>query len=100
MGPHVLVVEDEGDVATLLKYNLEKEGYRVTVAVDGDEALLAAEETPPDLVVLDWALPRAPGIEVCRRLRQRNETRNTPIVMLTARGDEGDRIRGLDTGAD
>ncbi|MBL8548766.1 MAG: phosphate regulon transcriptional regulator PhoB [Hyphomonadaceae bacterium] len=100
MGPHVLVVEDEGDVATLLKYNLEKEGYRVTVAVDGDEALLAAEETPPDLVVLDWMLPKAPGIEVCRRLRQRSETRNTPIVMLTARSDESDRIRGLDTGAD
>jgi two-component system phosphate regulon response regulator PhoB len=101
MGPHVLVVEDEGDVATLLKYNLEKEGYRVTLAVDGDEALLAAEEAPPDLVLLDWMLPRAlPGIEVCRRLRQRVETRNTPIVMLTARGDEGDRIRGLDTGAD
>jgi two-component system phosphate regulon response regulator PhoB len=68
MGPHVLVVEDEGDVATLLRYNLEKEGYRVTVAVDGDEALLAAEEAPPDLVLLDWMLPRAlPGIEVCRR---------------------------------
>jgi two-component system phosphate regulon response regulator PhoB len=100
MGPHVLVVEDEGDVATALKYNLEKEGYRVTVANDGEEALLAAEESPPDLVVLDWMLPRAPGIEVCRRLRQRAETRNTPIVMLTARSDEGDRIRGLDTGAD
>lgn len=98
--PHVLVVEDETALAELLKYNLEKEGYRVSVATDGDEALLAAEETPPDLVVLDWMLPKAPGIEVCRRLRARQETRNTPIVMLTARTEESDRIRGLDIGAD
>lgn len=98
--PHVLVVEDEAALADLLKYNLEKEGYRVSVATDGEEALLAAEETPPDLVVLDWMLPKAPGIEVCRRLRARQETRNTPIVMLTARTEEGDRIRGLDIGAD
>src|SRR5262245_6064065 len=68
--------------------------------MDGDEALLQAEEAPPDLVILDWMLPRQPGIEVCRRLRLRNETRNTPIVMLTARGEENERIRGLDTGAD
>ena len=98
--PHVLVVEDEAALADLLKYNLEKEGYRVSIATDGEEALLAAEETPPDLVVLDWMLPKAPGIEVCRRLRARQETRNTPIVMLTARTEEGDRIRGLDIGAD
>ncbi len=98
--PHVLVVEDEAALADLLKYNLEKEGYRVTVAIDGDEALLAAEESPPDLVVLDWMLPKAPGIEVCRRLRARQDTRNTPIVMLTARTEESDRIRGLDVGAD
>ena len=97
---HVLVVEDEAALADLLKYNLEKEGYRVTVAIDGDEALLAAEESPPDLVVLDWMLPKAPGIEVCRRLRARQDTRNTPIVMLTARTEESDRIRGLDVGAD
>lgn len=99
-GPHVLVVEDEEALATLLKYNLEKEGYSVAVAVDGEEALMMAEETPPDLVLLDWMLPKVPGIEVCRRLRQRPEARNTPIVMLTARGDESDRIRGLDQGAD
>ncbi|MBC7769736.1 MAG: phosphate regulon transcriptional regulator PhoB [Phycisphaerales bacterium] len=97
---HVLVVEDEAALADLLKYNLEKEGYRVSVANDGDEALLSANESVPDLVVLDWMLPKAPGIEVCRRLRARQETRNTPIVMLTARTEEGDRIRGLDIGAD
>lgn len=97
---HVLVVEDEAALADLLKYNLEKEGYRVSVANDGEEALIAANESAPDLVVLDWMLPRAPGIEVCRRLRARQDTRNTPIVMLTARTEEGDRIRGLDTGAD
>src|SRR5690606_26300816 len=98
--PHVLVVEDEAALADLLKYNLEKEGYRVSVAADGEEALMAANEAVPDLVVLDWMLPKAPGIEVCRRLRARQETRNTPIVMLTARTEEGDRIRGLDIGAD
>jgi two-component system phosphate regulon response regulator PhoB len=97
---HVLVVEDEEALAQLLKYNLEKDGYRVTTAVDGEEALVLAEETPPDLIVLDWMLPKAPGIEVCRRLRARQETRNPPIVMLTARTEESDRIRGLDVGAD
>ncbi|MGD9967411.1 MAG: phosphate regulon transcriptional regulator PhoB [Hyphomonadaceae bacterium] len=97
---HVLVVEDETALADLLKYNLEKEGYRVSVANDGEEALLVADENAPDLVVLDWMLPKAPGIEVCRRLRARQQTRNTPIVMLTARTEESDRIRGLDVGAD
>jgi two-component system phosphate regulon response regulator PhoB len=98
--PHVLVVEDEDALAQLLKYNLEKEGYRVSVAMDGEEALVAAAERVPDLVLLDWMLPKASGIEVCRRLRARQETRNTPIVMLTARGEESDRVRGLDIGAD
>ncbi len=97
---HVLVVEDEAALADLLKYNLEKEGYRVSVANDGEEALVVADESAPDLVVLDWMLPKAPGIEVCRRLRARQDTRNTPIVMLTARTEETDRIRGLDVGAD
>lgn len=97
---HVLVVEDEAALADLLKYNLEKEGYRVSVANDGEEALVVADESAPDLVVLDWMLPKAPGIEVCRRLRARQDTRNTPIVMLTARTEESDRIRGLDVGAD
>ncbi len=98
--PHVLVVEDEVALVQLLKYNLEKEGYRVSVAMDGEEALVVADESNPDLVVLDWMLPKAPGIEVCRRLRARQDTRNTPIVMLTARTEESDRIRGLDVGAD
>lgn len=100
MTPHVLVVEDEAALALALKYNLEKEGYRVTVAEDGEEALIAAEEGQPDLVLLDWMLPKVAGIEVCRRLRARAEHRNVPIVMLTARGEEAERIRGLDMGAD
>jgi two-component system phosphate regulon response regulator PhoB len=100
MTPHVLVVEDEDSLATLLQYNLQKEGYEVTLAGDGEEALLMVEERLPDLIVLDWMLPKVSGIEVCRRLRQRNETRNVPVVMLTARGEETDRVRGLDTGAD
>jgi two-component system phosphate regulon response regulator PhoB len=98
--PNILVVEDEDSLATLLQYNLEKEGYDVAVASDGEEALLLVDERLPDLIVLDWMLPKISGIEVCRRLRQRPETRNAPIIMLTARGEETDRIRGLDTGAD
>jgi two-component system phosphate regulon response regulator PhoB len=94
------VVEDEDALATLLQYNLEKEGYDVTVAGDGEEALILVDERLPDLVVLDWMLPKVSGIEVCRRLRSRPETRNVPIIILTARGEETDRIRGLDTGAD
>ena len=100
MTPYVLVVEDEDALATLLHYNLEKEGYDVTVAGDGEEALILVDERLPDLVVLDWMLPKVSGIEVCRRLRSRPETRNVPIIILTARGEETDRIRGLDTGAD
>jgi two-component system phosphate regulon response regulator PhoB len=100
MKPHILVVEDEDALATLLEYNLGKEGFRVSLAPDGEEALLQVEEETPDLVILDWMLPKVSGIEVCRRLRQAPKTRNLPIIMLTARGEEGDRIRGLDTGAD
>ena len=100
MTPYVLVVEDEDALSTLLQYNLEKEGYDVTVAADGEEALIQVDERLPDLVVLDWMLPKVSGIEVCRRLRSRSETRNVPIIILTARGEETDRIRGLDTGAD
>src|SRR5277367_5694497 len=81
-------------------YNIEREGYRVLESRDGEEALLIAQEEKPDLVLLDWMLPQLSGIEVCRRLRGRQETRNVPIIMLTARGEESDRIRGLDTGAD
>ena len=100
MKPQVLVVEDEDALATLLQYNLEKEGYQVSVAGDGEDALIQAEETTPDLVLVDWMLPKVSGIEVCRRLRGRQETANVPIIMLTARGEETDRVRGLDTGAD
>lgn len=100
MNPHVLVVEDEDALATLLQYNLEKEGYQVSAAADGEEALIQAEENTPDLVLVDWMLPKVSGIEVCRRLRSRQETANVPIIMLTARGEETDRVRGLDTGAD
>jgi len=98
--PFILVVEDEDALSTLLQYNLDKEGYDVVVASDGEEALTLASERLPDLIVLDWMLPKVSGIEVCRRLRQRTESRNVPIIMLTARSEESDRIRGLDTGAD
>ncbi len=100
MTPYILVAEDEDALATLLQYNLEKEGYDVVVAADGEEGLVQIDERQPDLVLLDWMLPKVSGIEVCRRLRGRAETRNVPIIMLTARGEESDRVRGLDTGAD
>jgi two-component system phosphate regulon response regulator PhoB len=100
MIPQVLVVEDEDALSALLQYNLDKEGYAVTVAGDGEEALMLIDEQMPDLIVLDWMLPKVSGVEVCRRLRARPETRNLPIIMLTARGEESDHIRGLDTGAD
>jgi len=96
----ILIVEDEDALATLLEYNLGKEGYRASVARDGEEALLRVDESPPDLIILDWMLPKVSGIEVCRRLRQGQKTRAIPIIMLTARGEETDRVRGLDTGAD
>jgi len=98
--PAVLIVEDEEALATLLHYNLDKEGYTVIVAGDGEEASMLVREHAPDLVLLDWMLPGLSGIELCRRLRGRPETRNIPIIMITARGEEADRIRGLDTGAD
>ena len=98
--PLILVVEDEPSLATLLRYNIEKEGYRVSEASDGEEALILVQEELPQLIILDWMLPRVSGIEVCRRLRARIETKNVPIVMLTARGEDADRVRGLDTGAD
>ena len=98
--PNVLVVEDEDALATLLQYNLEKEGYDVRLAPDGEEALTAVDERAPDLVVLDWMLPKVSGVEVCRRIRSKPATRNLPVIMLTARAEESDRIRGLDTGAD
>jgi two-component system, OmpR family, phosphate regulon response regulator PhoB len=98
--PYALIVEDENALVELVRYNLEKEGYEVSVAGDGEEALLMIEERQPDIVVLDWMLPKLAGIEVCRRLRQKPSTRNLPVIMLTAKAEEADRIRGLDTGAD
>ena len=98
--PNVLIVEDEPPLVELLSYNLEKAGFQAQVARDGDEALLAVEERRPDLVLLDWMLPYVSGIEICRRIRRNPETRDLPIILLTARGEEDDRIRGLDAGAD
>ena len=98
--PHILVVEDEAPIVELLRYNLENSGYSVSVATDGDEALELVAEDQPDAVLLDWMLPHKSGIEVCRQLRAKAGTRMLPIILLTARGEEADRVRGLDTGAD
>src|SRR5205085_7496424 len=98
--PVVLIVEDEAPLVMLLRYNLEKEGFQVCEAADGEEALVQIAERKPDVVLLDWMLPLVSGIEVCRRIRRAPETRSLPVVMLTARGEESDRIRGLDSGAD
>jgi two-component system phosphate regulon response regulator PhoB len=98
--PRVLVVEDEAALVELLRYNLEQAGFRVAVALDGEEALAAVRDEVPDLVLLDWMLPLMSGIEVCRQLRRQVATANLPIIMLTARGEAGDRVRGLDAGAD
>lgn len=100
MKPKILIVEDDANLVELATYNFEKEGFDVIRSGDGEEALLIAEEEKPDLVVLDWMLPNLSGIEVCRRLRRSPLTANLPIVMLTARAEEADRIRGLETGAD
>ena len=100
MKPTVMIVEDEASLVTMLRYNLEKEGYNVTNASDGEEALTVADETPPDAVILDWMLPRMSGIEVCRQLRRKQDTRTVPIIMLTARSEETDKLRGLNVGAD
>jgi two-component system phosphate regulon response regulator PhoB len=100
MTAKVLVVEDEEPLALLLQYNLEAEGFRVTVASRGDDAELAIQEEPPDLIILDWMLPGLSGIELCRRLRAGKAPCSIPILILTARGGEQDRIRGLTTGAD
>ena len=98
--PRILVVEDEDALAVLLRYNLEAAGYQVTTTDRGDEADLLVRESVPDLVLLDWMLPGMSGIELCRRLRQRPETQRLPIILLTARGAEDERVRGLATGAD
>jgi two-component system, OmpR family, phosphate regulon response regulator PhoB len=98
--PRLLLVEDDPALAELLEFRFKQEGYAVTATPDGDEALLLAQEQVPDLVVLDWMIEGTSGIEVCRRLRRAKETAHVPIVMLTARGAEDDKIRGLETGAD
>ncbi|MDX5361770.1 MAG: phosphate regulon transcriptional regulator PhoB [Alphaproteobacteria bacterium] len=100
MKPLILIAEDEDALRTLLRYNLEKADFEVIEADDGDQALLLVEERSPDIVLLDWMMPTVSGLEICRRLRARAETRNLPVIMITARGEEADRIRGLDTGAD
>jgi len=96
----ILVAEDESALMTLLTYNLEAEGYRVVKAADGEEARLLLEEEVPDLAILDWMLPNLSGIELCRQIRSKAATANLPVILLTARSEETDRIRGLDTGAD
>ena len=98
--PRILIVEDEEPLTLLLRYNLEAEGYAVDTVARGDDAELMLREGVPDLVLLDWMLPGLSGIELCRRLRQRNDTQRLPVIMLTARGEESERVRGLATGAD
>jgi two-component system phosphate regulon response regulator PhoB len=98
--PRILIVEDEEALTLLLRYNLEAAGYDVDTVARGDEADVRFKERPPDLVILDWMLPGLSGIEICRRLRARPDTRQLPIIMLTARGEESERVRGLSTGAD
>jgi two-component system phosphate regulon response regulator PhoB len=100
IAPRIMLVEDEEPLCVLLRYNLEAEGYQVEVVMRGDEAELRLQENVPDLLVLDWMVPAISGIELCRRLRMRPETERLPIIMLTARGEESDRVRGLATGAD
>ena len=98
--PTILIVEDEAAIVTMLRYNLERENLHVLEASDGEEALKILAESHVDLVLLDWMLPIMSGIEVCRQIRRKPESRDLPVIMVTARGEEGDRIRGLDTGAD
>jgi two-component system phosphate regulon response regulator PhoB len=100
MKPRILLIEDDPSLTELIRYNLEEEGFAIATSADGEEGLLLAEEDPPDLILLDWMLPNLSGIEICRRLRRNADTANLPVIMLTARAEEADRVRGLDTGAD
>lgn len=100
MPPRILIVEDEAAQAEMITYNLEKEGFQVMLATDGQAALEMARMESPDLVLLDWMLPEVTGIDVCRQLRSDRDLHEVPIIMVTARGDEDDRVRGIDTGAD
>ncbi|MCO4849099.1 MAG: phosphate regulon transcriptional regulator PhoB [Yoonia sp.] len=98
--PHILVVEDEPSQREVIVYNLEAEGYRVTCADNGEDAMLVMAEDLPDVIVLDWMMPHLSGIEVCRRIKSNPDTRPVPIIMLSAKSEEADRVRGLETGAD
>lgn len=98
--PNVMIVDDEPSLIAMLKYNLERQGYDVTEAASGEDAVAVAERTTPDAVLLDWMLPKMSGIEVCRHLRRMPATRHVPVIMLTARGEESDRVHGLNVGAD
>src|SRR5690606_37599548 len=100
MAPRILIVEDEADLALMLRYNLEAEGFDVTAASSGDEAVEAMLQGLPDLILLDWMLPGLSGIELCRRWRSREETSRIPLFMITARGEEEERVRGPPSGAD
>ena len=100
MNPLILIVEDEPAQVEILRYNLEKKGFLISVATTGEEALTIAEEEEPGLVILDWMLPDISGIEICRRLKAQKHSKLTPVIMLTARGEEEDRVRGLENGAD
>lgn len=100
MNTRVLLVEDDENITELVRYNLETAGFTVDCVTDGEEGLFKAEEDTPDVILLDWMLPNLSGLEICRQLRRKTSTQNVPIIMLTARADEPDRIRGLETGAD
>ena len=100
MSARILIVEDEAPLVAMLRYNFEADGYDVAEAGDGEEAMACIAEDPPDLVILDWMLPVTSGLEVCRRLKRAPQTRTLPVIMLTAKGEEADRVRGLDSGAD
>ena len=96
----ILIVEDEQGLVTLLSYNLEKQGYQVVVCMDGQKVMNTLATEKPDLILMDWMLPNVSGVELCQMIRQNYETKETPIIMLTARGDEADKVKGLSQGAD
>ena len=100
MKPLALIVDDEDALVTLVRYNLESEGFEVIEAINGEDAIILIEERVPDIVILDWMMTNLSGIEVCRQIRRNTKACNVPIIMLTARGEESDRVRGLDYGAD
>lgn len=98
--PLILIIEDEPTIAVMVEYNLQKAGFEVAIAADGDEGMMMAEDSEPDLILLDWMLPGITGVEICRRIRVKEKIKNIPIIMLTARGEESDKMQGLDSGAD